>query len=64
MKYLFKCKGCGLEEEKEIPINEYSEQKEKQIGKCGEKMDRVIQWTGIAEGSGQGWYGKNGSNCI
>lgn len=43
-----------------IPINEYDDKKNKQIcPKCGEKLMRVIEWTGTASGSGDGWYGRS-----
>jgi predicted nucleic acid-binding Zn ribbon protein len=65
MKYKFECIQCGATEEKEIAISEYDEQKEKQTcSRCCGSMKRVIEWSGIAEGSGAGWYGKNGSNVI
>lgn len=67
MKYLFKCTNadCKCEEEKEISIKEYDKEKTKQIcSSCGSKMDRVLEWTGIAEGSGQGWFGARGGNVI
>ena len=65
MKYLFSCKSCGAEEEKEIALADYDREKENQKCTCGGKMDRVIEWNGIATGEGLGWFGKsNGSNAI
>ena len=69
MKYRFICtnKNCGAEEEKEIPIKDYDEQKEKQICfSCGGKMQRLLEWEGIATSSNSnGWFGKSdGSNAI
>ena len=65
MVYKFKCKACNKEEEKEIPIKEYDKEKTKQVcSDCGSKMDRVLEWSGIAEGSGQGWFGARGGNTI
>ena len=66
MKYNFVCKNCGAEEEKEIDIKDYDTEKEKQTcSNCGAKMQRVIEWHGIATGSGAGWFGKSdGSNAI
>lgn len=65
MLYRFVCKKCKCEEEKEIAIKDYDKEKEKQTcSNCGAKMDRVIEWQGIAEGSGQGWFGKAGGNVI
>ena len=67
MKYNFICKSCGAEEEKEIPIKDYDEQKEKQVcPACGGKMQRLLEWCGIATSSNNnGWFGKSdGSNAI
>lgn len=64
MFYKFKCKTCGKVEEKEIPIKDYDREKGNQICTCGGKMDRIIEWSGIAEGSGAGWFGAKGGNII
>lgn len=65
MKYNFKCNVCGAEEEKEIALADYDKEKENQKCTCGGKMKRVIEWEGIATGSGAGWFGKSdGSNAI
>ena len=65
MTYLFSCKKCSRKEYREIPMNKYDTEKNKQICSCGAKMERVIEWSGIAESSNMnGWYGKAGSNVI
>ena len=66
MKYRFQCTDCKCEEEKEIAVKDYDTEKEKQTcSNCGAKMQRVIEWSGIATGSGDGWFGKsNGGNAI
>ena len=64
MEYKFKCEKCQKEEMRNIKLSEYDVLKNKQFCKCGEKMQRVIEWQGTATGSGEGWYGKNGSNTI
>lgn len=65
MRYLFRCVSCKCEEEKEIPIKEYDKEKTKQTcSNCGAKMDRVIEWQGIAQGGGEGWFGARGGNVI
>lgn len=68
MYYRFICtnKNCGCEEEKNIPVSDYDKEKEKQVcSNCGAKMQRVIEWKGIATGSGEGWHGRSdGSNAI
>lgn len=66
MIYRFICTECKCEEEKNIPVSDYDTEKEKQVcSNCGAKMQRVIEWGGIATGSGEGWFGKSdGSNAI
>lgn len=41
-RYVFKCEKCGIQEDREIPITQYDELKNKQFCKCGEKMVRVF----------------------
>ena len=65
MKYKFRCAKCHKSEEREILMKDYVIEKERQFCSCGGKMDRVIEWNGIATGEGQGWFGKSdGSNAI
>lgn len=66
MYYRFICTECKCEEEKNISVSDYDTEKEKQVcSNCGAKMQRVIEWGGIATGSGEGWFGKSdGSNAI
>ena len=68
MLYRFVCtnKSCGTEEEKEIALADYDREKENQKCTCGGKMQRVIEWHGIATCSNNnGWFGKSdGSNAI
>jgi len=65
MKYKFRCAKCHKSEEREILMKDYDREKENQKCTCGGKMDRVIEWSGIATGEGQGWFGKSdGSNAI
>ena len=66
MFYRFQCTKCKCEEEKNILVKDYDTEKEKQTcSNCGAKMQRVIEWHGIATGSGQGWFGKSdGSSAI
>ena len=45
-------------------MNQYDTEKNNQICICGAKMERVIEWSGIAEGKGDGWFGKAGGNVI
>ena len=64
MKYLFICNKCKKKENREILMKDYDTEKNKQVCSCGSKMERVIEWGGIAEGKGEGWYGKAGGNVI
>lgn len=64
MKYKFRCAKCHKSEEREILIKDYDKEKENQTCTCGGKMDRVIEWSGIAQGSGAGWFGARGGNII
>ena len=66
MLYRFQCTECKCEEEKEIAVKDYDTEKEKQAcSNCGAKMQRVIEWHGIATGSGEGWHGRSdGSSAI
>lgn len=72
MLYKFKCPSCNYTTEIDIPIAEYDSQKNSQI--CGVcyaidsnqvLLKRVIEWSGIASGTGDGWFGKSdGSKAI
>lgn len=72
MLYKFRCPSCNYTTEIDIPISEYDDQKDKQICPVCYAVDsnqvslkRVIEWTGIASGSGSGWFGKSdGSTAI
>ena len=64
MFYKFKCENCGKAQEVEIAIKDYDKEKDKQECSCGGKLKRVIEWNGIAEGSGAGWFGARGGNII
>lgn len=52
-------------------MSEYDSQKNRQICTVCYAVDsnqvimqRVIEWNGIASGSGEGWFGRNGSTVI
>lgn len=66
MKYNFRCKKCGKTQEKEISMKDYDKLKNNQVCEvCGCKLERIIEWQGIASGKGDGWFGKsNGSKSI
>lgn len=66
MEYRWRCTKCNKECIKSIPIDEYDKEKGNQIcPSCGSKLERVIEWSGVASGSGEGWFGKsNGCSAI
>ena len=65
MVYKFRCESCGKVFNVGICIKDYDRLKNRQkCPECGQKMKRVIEWQGIATGSGEGWCGKSGGNAI
>lgn len=72
MLYKFACPSCEYVTEIDIPIAEYDNQKDKQLCPVCYAVDsnqvllkRVLEWSGIASGSGSGWFGKSdGSKAI
>lgn len=68
MIYKFKCENasCAKIFNVEIAIKDYDKYKNRQTCPvCNAKMKRVIEWEGIATGSGDGWHGKSdGGNAI
>lgn len=65
MIYKFKCESCGKVFNVGICIKDYDRLKNRQTCPiCGNKMKRIIEWSGVAEGSGQGWCGKSSGNVI
>lgn len=72
MLYKFRCPSCNYTTEIGIPIAEYDNQKSSQICPVCYAVDsnqvllkRVLEWSGIASGTGDGWFGKSdGSKSI
>lgn len=65
MFYKFKCTQCAKVFDVGIPIKDYDKYKDRQkCPECNGKMKRVIEWEGIASGSGDGWCGKSSGNAI
>ena len=65
MVYKFRCESCGKVFNVGICIKDYDRLKNRQTcPECNGKMKRVIEWSGIATGSGDGWCGKSGGNAI
>jgi putative FmdB family regulatory protein len=65
MFYKFRCIKCRQDFEVDLSIKEYDKEKNNQkCPFCFEKAERVIEWTGIAQGSGEGWAGRSSGNVI
>ena len=72
MKYAFQCPTCNKTFDIDIPMAEYDNLKDKQLCPVCLALDsnqvllkRVIEWNGIASGSGDGWFGRSdGSTAI
>lgn len=60
MLYKFKCKKCKKIELRSINIEDYDKEKNKQLCRvCEQPMERVLEWSGVATGSGDGWFGRS-----
>lgn len=56
-QYIFNCNKCKKDVELTIPINDYDEQKDKQVcKKCGSKMTRVFTDIGLTTYGCTGFY--------
>ena len=65
MKYTFKCPACKKTFDVEISMKDYDKEKNNQkCPECNGKMDRVIEWQGVATGSGAGWCGNSYGKTI
>ena len=72
MLYKFKCPSCNYTTEIDIPMPEYATPKDTQLCPVCYAVDsnqvllkRVLEWSGIASGSGDGWFGRSdGSTAI
>lgn len=72
MLYKFLCPTCNKTFDIDISMSDYDDQKSKQLCPVCLALDsnqvllkRVIEWNGIASGSGDGWFGKSdGSTAI
>ena len=54
--YIFECAKCKNAEEREILMQNYEAEKENQICKCGNKMQRVFQPIGATIYNCSGFY--------
>ena len=56
MFYKFRCQKCNKLHQVDIKMADYDKEKDNQVcPECNGKMERVIEWQGIATGSGPGW---------
>lgn len=65
MYYKFRCKKCKKLHQVDIKMADYDKEKDNQICPvCNGKLERVIEWQGIATGNGVGWCGKSDGKAI
>ena len=65
MFYKFSCTKCHKLHQVDIPMADYDKEKDNQVcPDCNGKMERVIEWQGIATGDGAGWCGKSDGKAI
>lgn len=65
MFYNFRCQKCNKLHQVDIKMADYDKEKNNQkCPECNGKMDRVIEWHGVAIGSGSGWCGNSYGNTI
>ena len=66
MYYNFKCTNCHKLHQVDIKMADYDKEKDNQIcPDCNGKMDRVIEWQGIATSSNNnGWCGRSDGKAI
>lgn len=65
MYYKFRCKGCNKLHQVDIKMADYDKEKNNQVcPACSGKLERVIEWQGIATGNGAGWCGKSDGKAI
>ena len=65
MFYKFRCQKCNKLHQVDIKMTDYDKEKNNQVcPDCKCKMDRVIEWQGIATGNGAGWCGKSDGKAI
>lgn len=65
MFYNFKCQKCNKLHPVDIPMADYDKEKDNQVcPACNGKLERVIEWEGIATGKGAGWCGRSDGKAI
>ena len=56
MFYKFKCQKCKKLHQIDIKMTNYDKEKNNQVcPDCNSKLERVIEWQGIASGKGANW---------
>jgi len=65
MIYNFGCQKCKKEFEIDIPMKDYDKEKNNQVcPECKGKLQRILEWKGVATGKGAGWCGNSYGNTI
>ena len=65
MFYKFRCQKCNKLHQVDIPMDAYDKEKNNQVcPACNGKLERVIEWEGIATGNGAGWCGRSDGKSI
>ena len=61
MIYKFYCETCDMEHELDIPMDKYTDLKDKQkCPHCKNKLNRIIEWEGPCDMNGGGYEGIGG----
>lgn len=65
MFYKFRCQKCNKLYQVDIKMADYDKEKDNQVcSDCNGKLERVIEWQGIASGKGEGWCGRSDGKTI
>ena len=65
MIYNFGCQKCKKSFEIDIPMKDYDKEKNNQVcPECNGKLERILEWKGVATGNGAGWCGRSDGKAI
>ena len=65
MFYKFRCQKCKKLHQVDIKMADYDKVKNNQIcPECKGKLQRIIEWKGVASGKGDGWCGNSYGKTI
>ncbi len=65
MFYKFRCQKCKKLHQIDIKMADYDKEKNNHVcPDCNGKLERVIEWEGIATGNGSGWCGRSDGKAI